>query len=174
MEPTVQQARKLEPRGFQIIGAFKLASAVLLFAAGVGIFRLIDKDLGKTLEHYILMLRLDPENRLLHTLISRISGIDRHQLQLIGVGTFLYALLHVIEGTGLLLRRRWAGYVTVVLTGSLLPVEIYEIIHRTTVLKISVLTVNVAIVIYLIAKLREEAKEPTSSVDPLPDEPRAS
>jgi len=155
-ESIVKGPWKTGPWGFQVIGFFKLTGAVFLTAAGVGIFRLLNKDLGTTLEYYILRFRLDPENRLIHTLISRVSGIDHHQLKLIGVGTFFYAFLHVVEGTGLLLRRRWAGYVTVIITGSLLPVEVYEILRHANWMKALVLLVNLGILVYLIAKLKEE------------------
>src|SRR4051794_4570759 len=104
------------PVGFRVIGAMKLASAVLLAGAGLGIFRLMNRDLGATLEHYALRLHLDPENRLVHAAVAQITRLDRRHMEVIGAGTFFYALLYLVEGTGLLLRRRWAGYLTVVIT----------------------------------------------------------
>ena len=49
--------------GYLIIGASKLASALLLGAAGFGIFRLLNRDLGEALQHLASRLHLDPENR---------------------------------------------------------------------------------------------------------------
>ena len=163
MEAAPAKYRGREPKGFQLIGIFKLLSAIFLIAAGVGIFRLVNENLGEELEYYILRLRLDPENRLIHAVISVVSGIEPHQLKLIGFGTFLYAILHLIEGTGLLLRRRWAGYVTVIITSSLLPVEIYEIFHHANWMKILVLSINVAIVLYLVVSLKRELSANSSS-----------
>ena len=62
--------------GFRIIGAMKLASALLLGVAGFGIFRLLDRDLGEALEHFASRLHLDPENRLVHEVVYRAAGID--------------------------------------------------------------------------------------------------
>ena len=65
----------------------------------------------------------------------------------------MYAVLEGAEGIGLLLHRRWAEYLTVVATGLLMPPEVYEIAQKPNALRVAVLVVNVAILVYLIAKL---------------------
>ena len=76
-------------------------------------------------------------------------------------GTFFYALLHVIEGTGLILGKDWAGYLVIVATSSLVPFEIYEIAHKISLLRIAIFVLNVGIVIYLIVTLRKERQART-------------
>ena len=144
------------PWDCEVIGAMKLASGLLLGAAGFGIFRLMNEDWGEALEHLVVRLHLDPDDRLVHGALTRLAGLDRKHLEAIGVGTFFYALLHLVEGTGLVLRRRWAEYLTVVATGSLLPLEIYEIARKISVVRVGILAVNLGIVAYLIVKLRQE------------------
>ena len=90
--------------GYLLIGGLKLGTALLLAIAGLGLFQLLNKDVGRTLEHYASRLHLDPENRLVHEAVYRVAGIDRTQLTAIGVGTFFYAALEALEGVGLLLR----------------------------------------------------------------------
>jgi uncharacterized membrane protein (DUF2068 family) len=145
--------------GFRVIGAMKVASGVMLAAAGFGIFRLLHHDLGETLQHTISRLHLDPENRAVHLIAEKVSGVDPAHLKLLGLGTFFYALLHLVEGTGLFLRRRWAAYLTVIATGSLLPVELFEVARKVNALRLSVLAVNLLIVAYLIVRLKQERKE---------------
>ena len=53
---------------------------------------------------------------------------------------------------GLLLRQR-AEYLTVIATGLLLPLEVYEIARRPNALRVAVLLANLAILAYLIVKL---------------------
>ena len=48
------------------------------------------------------------------------------------MGTFLYALLYLVEGIGLLLKKHWAEYFTVVATGLFIPVEIWEVWLKTS------------------------------------------
>ncbi len=149
----VRRTGEASSLGYRIIGGLKLASALLLAAAGFGIFRLLDKDLGEALEQFASRLHLDPENRLVHETIYRVSGIDRAHLKALGAGTFSYAVLEGLEGVGLLLRRRWAEYLTVVATGLLLPLELYEVARKPNALRVAVLLANLAILAYLIVKL---------------------
>jgi uncharacterized membrane protein (DUF2068 family) len=150
--------------GFRIIGLFKVASGLLFLAVGVGLFRYLDKDLRQTVHHAISLLRLDPDNRYIHQAINWVSGLDHKQLRAIQAGTFIYAFLHILEGTGLLLKKRWAGFLTVIITGSLIPLEGYEVFEKYNHIKLAVLVVNVGIVIYLIWKLRQESRDETRVV----------
>ena len=62
------------------------------------------------------------------------------------MGTLLFAGLFTTEGLGLLLRKRWAEYFTIVTTGGLIPLEIYELWRHFTVAKTGVALVNILIV----------------------------
>ena len=75
-------------------------------------------------------------------------------MQLLGLSAFAYAALFAVEGTGLWMQKRWAEYFSIVATSSLLPLEIYEVVKRVTMLRIVVLVSNVAIVAYLVWKVR--------------------
>jgi uncharacterized membrane protein (DUF2068 family) len=142
--------------GLRFIGAMKLASGLVLGAGGFGLFRLMNEDWGEALGHLVVRLHLDPDDRLVHGALARLAGLDRTHLEAIGVGTFSYALLHLVEGTGLVLGRRWAEYLTVVATGSLLPLELYEVARKFSVVRVGVMAINLAIVAYVIARLRQE------------------
>ncbi len=134
----------------------------MLALAGFGIFRMMNRDLGESLERIVIHFHLDPENRLVHEAVARVAGIDRAHLKALGVGTFFYALLHMIEGTGLILLKPWAEYLTVIMTGSLLPLEIYEIYERRTAVRLAVLAVNLAIFLYILVKIRQERSQRAS------------
>jgi uncharacterized membrane protein (DUF2068 family) len=142
--------------GFKVIGALKLLSGLLAVAVGIGATRFLEHDPGPKLERVIIHFGLDPQNHIIHTIISRVTGLDRNHLRAIEAGTFFYALLHLIEGIGLLLEKAWAGYLVVIATSTLVPFEIYEIARKPTYLRISLFVVNVAIVVYLLITLRKE------------------
>ena len=75
-------------------------------------------------------------------------------LNLVGVGVLLYGLLQVAEGIGLWSLKRWGEYVAVVGTTLFIPLEIYEITEKVSWLKIVVLIINVAAVLYLLLSKR--------------------
>jgi uncharacterized membrane protein (DUF2068 family) len=147
-----------EPRGFLIIGAMRLASGLLMLAAGIGVFRLVNRDLGELAERYVARLHLDPDNTIVHAMLARVAGIQRPHLWALVAGTIAFALLHLVEGLGLLARKPWAPYLTAVATGSLLPLELYEITHKSTPLRISILVVNLVVLAYVVIKLRQETQ----------------
>jgi uncharacterized membrane protein (DUF2068 family) len=142
--------------GFKLIGILKLVSGVMALAIGIGVFRVLGHDPGPAAERIVTHLGLDPHNGIIHEVLTRITGIDRHHLRALEAGTFFYALLHTIEGIGLSLERDWAGYLVIVATSSLIPFEIYEIARKSTLLRIALFLLNVGIVIYLIVALRKE------------------
>jgi uncharacterized membrane protein (DUF2068 family) len=122
----------------------------------VGVFRLLHQDLGMHLEHWVRAMHLDPGNRYIEHVLMRLSNLSPVQIKRIGLAGLVYAGLFLVEGTGLWLQRRWGEWVTVVLTGMLVPVEVYEIVHRPSAPKVLVLLLNVGIVLYLIYRIRAE------------------
>jgi uncharacterized membrane protein (DUF2068 family) len=140
-----------------LIGLFKLLKGVALLAIGIGALRFLHRDLAHSIEHWVDILRVDPDNRHVHALLSRAFRVTPHQLKALSAGTLIYAALFLTEGTGLILRRRWAEYLTIITTGGLVPLEVYEIAKHVTPVKIGVLIVNIAIVVYLVVRVRRTA-----------------
>jgi uncharacterized membrane protein (DUF2068 family) len=137
----------------------KLTTGLLLFAAWLGMFRLFKNGITDELDWAIRHLRLDPDNHVFHKAIDWVSGLSRKQLRVIEAGTLFYALLHTVEGTGLILERVWASYLTIIATSSLVPFEVYEIYQKVNALKIFVLIVNLGFVVYIAIKLWQEHRE---------------
>ena len=131
--------KKVHGRGLRIIAAFKLLKACSLVALGVGALKLLHKDLAG--------------------LVERILRVTPKQLKELSVGTFFYAGLFATEGFGLLLRKRWAEYFTIITTSSLLPIEIYELLKRVSLGRSLALAINLAVVAYLILELRRFPKQ---------------
>ena len=115
------------------IGVLKLLKAVLFVSMGFGVIRLLHKDIADVLLRAVTALRFDPENRFVNVLLEKSALLSPHRLKEISFAIFLYAALDIIEGTGLVLEKVWAEYFTLILTGSFLPWEIYEIIRHVTV-----------------------------------------
>jgi uncharacterized membrane protein (DUF2068 family) len=146
-------------RWLLIIGAFKIVKGLLLVATGIGALRLLHKDVAEVAAHWIEVLRVDPDNRYIYALLTRALNISHRTLEEISVGTFIYAALFLTEGGGLLLRKRWAEYFTIIVTTSLLPLEFYEMVRHATITKAVVILLNGAIVAYLVRQLRKARQD---------------
>jgi uncharacterized membrane protein (DUF2068 family) len=141
----------------RLIAAFKFLKAALLIALGVGLFKLLHKDVGDVLEHWCEALRLDPGRHFVNLALEKAAHVSPAQVKKLGLGSFLYAGLFLTEGTGLWMRKRWGEWLTVIITSSLVPVEVYEIYRHFSYVKVGVLALNVAIVIYLIYHMRRRS-----------------
>jgi uncharacterized membrane protein (DUF2068 family) len=82
--------------------------------------------------------------------VDRLFSLSSNQLTLFAVIAGIYALIEGVEAIGLWRARRWAEYLTLLVTASLLPLEIYELATNATVFKAAAFVVNVAIVVYLL------------------------
>jgi uncharacterized membrane protein (DUF2068 family) len=150
---------KKKPIGFEIIGIYKLVTAALSLALAFGLFRLFRADVRASLELLIRFVRLDPDNALVHAVIERLAGIDHRRLLWIEAGTIGYAILHTIEGIGILRGKKWGGLLIILATGSLIPLECYEIVRRPGLVRIAALVLNLGIVVYLIVNRRKLTPE---------------
>jgi uncharacterized membrane protein (DUF2068 family) len=144
------------PAGLLLIGLFKLVKAVLLVFVGLGAIHFLRRDLGDSVVHWVDLFRVDPDNKYVHSLIAKAFSVTPRQLKEVSAGTFFYAAILGTEGVGLLMRKHWAEYFTVISTGVFLPLEIYELFHHFTWVKVAVLVTNAAIVWYLVVQIRRE------------------
>jgi uncharacterized membrane protein (DUF2068 family) len=160
-------AKREQPTpGLRIVAAAKLLKAAVLFSIALGVRRLLhNPDIVDALTHLARAVRVDPDNRIVHAVLTRITGLSPRQLQALELGTFLYAALYATEGIGLALRLRWAEYLTVISTALFLPLEIYELLHRFRWIKLAVLAANLAILWYLVSQIR---RKPPSDPPPAP------
>lgn len=146
--------KRSDDRLLSLIAVFKFLKAAMLIALGIGAFRLLHRDIGSVLEHWTDVLGVDPDNRFVDAVLVRVSNLRPDQIRKLGLGSFLYAGLFLAEGTGLWLQKRWGEWLTVIITGSLVPVEIYEIYRHPSAVKVAVLVINLGILGYLIHHIR--------------------
>jgi uncharacterized membrane protein (DUF2068 family) len=143
-------------RVLYLIAAFKVAKGLVLFAVGIGALKLLDRQTAANVYQWANAFRADPGNHYIHRVLARFSALNQRTLRELGVGTFFYSALLLTEGTGLLLRRHWAEYFTLIATSSFIPLEVYEIVRRASFAKGIVLVLNVAVVVYLAMNLHRD------------------
>jgi uncharacterized membrane protein (DUF2068 family) len=138
-------------KGLLILG---MAFAVLRFeSAQASLRELFERDLpaAKPLAdafHY------DLDNSPVVTTIRHVLTMQHSTLRMVALGLTAYALVGIIEGVGLWLMKRWGEYFAVVATGAFLPLEIYELIERVTVIRVGALVINLAALAYLLYSKR--------------------
>jgi len=145
---------KPHSRGLLLIAVFKLLKAIALIGVGIGALKLLHKDVAGVVDGWVNAFRVDPHNRYVYWLLEKLAKVDDRRLKELSIGTFIYAGVFLTEGIGLALRKRWAEYFTIIVTGSFLPLEFYELLRHASFAKAVALLLNVAVVVYLIWEVR--------------------
>jgi uncharacterized membrane protein (DUF2068 family) len=148
--PQLDQERQKHNRWLVLIAAYKFLLAAMFVAVGVGALRLMHKDIDDVISHIGDLLRFNPESRFVNFLYDRASLINDPLLKRIGALAFSYAGLSLAEGIGLYLEKAWGEYLTLAITASFLPWEIFEVLHRLTWVRVVLLLVNALVFVYLL------------------------
>src|SRR3954470_5771057 len=82
--------------------------------------------------------------------IDELFTLRTSRLHLFAAIALIYATVEGLEAVGLWYGKRWAEYLTLIVTASLLPVEVYEMTHHPTAFKVVAFIVNLAVVAYLL------------------------
>jgi len=148
------------------IGVFKLIKALALVVVGIGVFKLVHHDISEVLSRWVGAVHVDPDNRYFQKVVTKLWSVDDRKLKEVGAGTFFYAGIFLTEGLGLLLRKTWAEYFTIIVTGSFIPLEVYLMTHHLTAVRALATVVNVVIVWYLVEHRLGERKRKAALCSP--------
>jgi uncharacterized membrane protein (DUF2068 family) len=149
-------SRHERDRGLLLIGLFKLGKSLLFFCLGCGAIHLLHKDIGDEVMRLVTALKFDPESRFVSLLLDKVDLIDAHRLRQISLATFGYSAVALTEGVGLLMEKVWAEYLTLILTISFLPWELYELARKPDWFRLGLLVTNLAVLAYLVWLLRRK------------------
>jgi uncharacterized membrane protein (DUF2068 family) len=134
------------------IAIFRLVKAVLLIAAGFGALRLLHPAVAQRFERWIASLPFAGRHDVIRHTLAMITHLSPQRAELIAAAAWAYAALFSVEGTGLLLQKTWAEWLTLVATVSFIPFEVVEVMRRSTPLRWSIVIINVVIALYLLAR----------------------
>lgn len=158
--PTVLRGRQLrEATILRFFAVERWARAFVLVLLGYAVlqFRTSEQSLQQTFDRVLpaaqplaKALDLNINNSPTIERIHRLLETDPGTLAWIAVALFAYAGIQVAEGVGLWSLKRWGEYLAVVATSAFLPLEVYELLERVTVLRLGAFAVNLALVTYLV------------------------
>ncbi len=149
--------------GLRLIAIYEAVKTVAMIAIAIGAFHLDRQENFEHLVHWLEHLPLTESNSLRWNLVSTLQDLGPSKFVAIGIVALAYAAIFATEGIGLWMRQHWAEWFTVIATGSLIPLELYEVFGHFGWLKLLVLVGNIAIVVYLVrVAMQPRAKKPKS------------
>ena len=131
------------------IVAFKAVKTVALTALGLTLLFGVHRDPVEMVMRIAQAVHLPVTSRLFDLLSAfAVNATPQKELTL-AITALGYAVVIAVEGVGLHLRRAWARWFTIGVTGSLIPLEVYEILQKQEPIREVILVLNIAVLVYL-------------------------
>jgi uncharacterized membrane protein (DUF2068 family) len=131
------------------IALYKLLKVVILLLAAYGEVRLHDATLSARILSWASARPQGLEHEFVTRALAWFSGLSESRIHALRFVTLTYAAVFAVEGIGLWMQRRWAEWLTTIITASLMPLELWELIHKPSVGAAVLLLANGLIVGYL-------------------------
>ncbi len=147
-DETTTFIKRRAPTLYVIIG-IKLIKGTLLLLLALGVYSLADNDLIHDYRAFLHWIHVDPERQFFTDLAAKIRTITPANIYWLATGTALYSLFSLVEGTGLICRVSWAGWMAIGESAFFIPIEIYELLHGFSTAVCIILVLNIVIVWYL-------------------------
>jgi uncharacterized membrane protein (DUF2068 family) len=159
MGADTELVKKRAPTLYAII-ALKLLKGLLFVSLALVAYTLSDNDLPAEYRHFLQHLRVNPERRFWADLAIQVGHLTEARVLWAAAGTFVYSMFSLVEGIGLMFRVSWAGWMAIGESAFFIPIEVWELVHRTGPERVRtshpitvavILVINVVIVWYLFA-----------------------
>ncbi len=147
-----------------LIAVYKLLHALFFIAIGIGAHHLLHKDLADQIDLFARHLRFNPESRLVTFVLDKASLVNDPVLRRIGFFAYCYAAVTLVEGIGLYLEKAWGEFLTLAITASFLPWELFEIFRHVTWIHLSLFAINILVFLYLLNLVLARARRRANSV----------
>jgi uncharacterized membrane protein (DUF2068 family) len=141
------------------IALYKFVKVILLLATAYEVVRLHDASILAQIYNWMATLPSGLERDVVRNALIQFAGLTHAELRFVRAVTLVYATIFSIEGVGLWMRRRWGEWTTIVVTASLIPLEIYEFLRGPNYGKTALIIVNAAIVWYLVVRVLRDRRQ---------------
>jgi uncharacterized membrane protein (DUF2068 family) len=129
MGTETERIKKRAPTLYAII-ILKLVKGLLFVVLAITLYTLSDNNLPNEFRNLLHHLKLNPERRFFSDLAIQVGQLTERNVLMAAVGTLVYSLFSLVEGTGLIFRVSWAGWLAIGESSFFIPIEIYEILNR--------------------------------------------
>ena len=136
--------------GVRAVAFFEALKGTLVLVAGFGLLSLVHRDLQDLAERLVRHSHLNPASHYPRVFIEAAANTTDARLRTLAVMAFAYSTVRFVEAYGLWRMRAWAEWFAIISGCIYLPIELYELIERATVIRAGVLVVNALIVAYLL------------------------
>lgn len=139
------------------VASVEFFKGLIVLLAGFGILSLVHRDAWDVAESFLEWLKIDPDTRYAQVFLNLADQVTDAKLWAVAVGAAAYSTLRFAEAYGLWRERAWAEWLAMISGAVYLPFEVYELVRRPDWIRLVILAVNLAVVLYMVY-LRVQAR----------------
>jgi uncharacterized membrane protein (DUF2068 family) len=146
-------------RGVRTVATFEFAKGFVVLLAGLGVFSMRHRDIWGVAESFLEFVHANPHHHFVGVFIDLVYRVSDVRLWKIAVVATVYVLLRFIEAYGLWYIRPWAEWITIASGSIYVPFEVADVLRRPDWIRLLILGMNLAIVLYMVLLRLEAAKK---------------
>jgi uncharacterized membrane protein (DUF2068 family) len=146
-------------KGVRTVASFEFAKGIVVVLAGLGVFSMRHKDIWGVAESLLEFLHANPHHHFVGVFIDLVYQVSDVRLWKIAVVASVYAILRFIEAYGLWYIRPWAEWMAIASGSIYIPFEVADLLRRPDWIRVLIVGINVAIVLYMVMLRMEAAKK---------------
>ncbi|MDD2900390.1 MAG: DUF2127 domain-containing protein [Desulfuromonadaceae bacterium] len=148
-------------RGLHVVALFEGIKGVLVLLVGFELLTYIHRDVHEVALQLVERFHFNPASQYPRIFLDLTERINDAKLWSMAIAAALYSVVRIVEAVGLWMKKMWAEWFAVLTGGLYIPVEIYEVVHRVTWSKVTVLVINCGVVFYLLFVLIRKSDKGT-------------
>jgi len=133
-------------KSIRTIAVFEAVKGVFVLVAGFGLLSLLHKDAHRIACEFISKVHLNPVQKYPKIFIDLADNITDSRLWFFAILALIYSAFRFIEGYGLWKERVWGEWLAVLSGTIYLPIEIYEVCVKVSVVSVFALVANILVV----------------------------
>jgi uncharacterized membrane protein (DUF2068 family) len=135
--------------GLRLIAVLEAVKGAVAVVLAFALYTLADHHLNPFIQWIVRQFHLDDSAHAPHFVAEMLTHPERFRLEIWTMLAAAYATLRFTEAYGLWLARRWGEWIALISAALYIPFEMYAIASGATMVKVSLLVLNVAFVTYL-------------------------
>jgi len=136
-------------RALRAVASVEFFKGLVVLLAGFGVLSLVHRDAWDVAESFLEWLHISPDAHYAQVFLNLADQVTDTKLWLVAIGALGYSSLRFAEAYGLWKERAWAEWLALVSGAIYLPFEIYELARRPDWIRLVILLVNLAVVLYM-------------------------
>ncbi|HZQ21492.1 MAG TPA: DUF2127 domain-containing protein [Terriglobales bacterium] len=145
-----QHQHERQLKALRAVASLEFIKGLAVLLAGCGLLSLVHRDVWGVADSLLGWLHLSPDHRYARMFLNWADEVTDSKLMVIAGIAFLYSVLRFVEAYGLWRARAWAEWLAMVSGAIYVPFEVFDLMHKPTLIHAGILLVNLIVVGYMI------------------------